>query len=130
MLRKAILSFLRVCINLTNSNGDYCEYMNSDASLLTILTNVITADLQRYSDSDHRYDMASGDDMSSNHEAEDEKRESRFEVLLLSLGLMINFIQESDHVKNLVLTSTLSNDIKRVFEKLISRKVHHNFNVF
>lgn len=102
--------------------------MNLDASLLTILINVITADPQRYSDSDHRHDMASNDDMSSNHEAEHEKRESRFEVLLLSLGLMINFIQESDHVKNLVLTSTLSSDIKRVFEELISRKVHHNLN--
>jgi len=129
VIRKAILSFLRVCINLTNSNGDYCEYMNSDASLLTILTNVIAADPQRYSDSDHQHDMVSNADMSPNHEAEHEKKESRFELLLLSLGLMINFIQESDSVKNLVLTSTLSNDIKKAFEKLISRKVYHNLNV-
>ena len=97
--------------------------MNTDMSLSTILTNKITKDTHCYSDTDFRRDTASNDDMSSNHEEEHEKRESRFEVLLLSLGLMINFVQESDRVKDIILTSSLSSDIKAVFDKLISREV-------
>jgi len=123
ILRKATLSFLRVCINLTNSSGEIAESLNTDTSLSTILTKVITADTQRYSDTDYRNDINSSDDISSTHEEEHEKRESRFEVLLLSLGLMINFVQESDKVKDLVLKTHLSNDIKRIFEKLITREV-------
>src|SRR5271154_5256926 len=123
ILRKATLSFLRVCINLTNSSGEIAESLNTDTSLSTILTKVITADTQRYSDTDYRNDINSSDDISSTHEEEHEKRESRFEVLLLSLGLMINFVQESDKVKDLVLKTHLSNNIKRVFEKLIALDV-------
>lgn len=63
------------------------------------------------------------DDSSSTQEEEHEKKESRFELLLLSLGLMINFVQESDKVKDLVLSAPLAADIKRIFEKLIARKV-------
>jgi hypothetical protein len=120
VLRKATLSFLRVCINLTNSSGEICEYLNTDTKLSTILTKIITIDPLRFSDTDYRNDMTSSDDISYNHEEEQEKRESRFEVLVLSLGLMINFVQESDKVKDLVLKSPLSNDIKKIFEKLIS----------
>ena len=120
VLRKATLSFLRVCINLTNSSGEICEYLNTDTMLSTILTKIITTDPLRFSNTDYRNDMTSNDDISYNHEEEQEKRESRFEVLLLSLGLMINFVQESDKVKDLVLKSPLSNDIKKIFEKLIS----------
>src|SRR5438046_2464281 len=95
VLRKVTLSFLRVCINLTNSSGEICEYLNVDTSLATILTNVITADCKRFSDTDYRSNTTSRDAASSpNPEEENEKRESRFEVLLLSLGLMINFVQE------------------------------------
>jgi hypothetical protein len=36
---------------------------------------------------------------------------------------MINFIQESDTIKDFILSSTISNDIKRIFEKLVSRDV-------
>ena len=91
--------------------------------MATILTNIITTDPQRFSDADYRNDPTSNDDISSNYEQEHEKRESRFEVLLLSLGLMINFVQESDQVKDSVLKSPLSSDIKKIFEKLISREV-------
>ena len=87
------------------------------------MTNIITTDPQRFSDADYRNDPTPQDDISSNYEEEQEKRESRFEVLLLSLGLMINFVQESDKVKDSVLKSPLSSDIKKVFEKLISREV-------
>lgn len=97
--------------------------MNPDTTLSTILTKIITTDPLRFSDADYRNDATSHDDISSNHEEEHEKRESRFEVLLLSLGLMINFVQESDKVKDSVLKSPLSNDIKKIFEKLISREV-------
>lgn len=122
-LRKATLSFLRVGINLTNSSNETCEALNNDISLATILTKVITADPKRYTDADYRSDTTSHDDGSSINEEEHEKRESRFEVLLLSLGLMINFVQESDQVKDMILSSPLANDVKRVFEKLMSREV-------
>jgi hypothetical protein len=123
LLRKATLSFLRVCINLANSSNEICEALNPDISLTTILANVITADAKRYTDADYRPDTTSHDDGSSINEEEHEKRESRFEVLLLSLGLMINFVQESDQVKDMILTSPLANNIKRVFEKLIALDV-------
>jgi hypothetical protein len=123
ILRKATLSFLRVGINLTNSSSEICEALNNDITLATNLAKVITADPKRYTDADYRPDTTSHDDRSSINEEEHEKRESRFEVLLLSLGLMINFVQESDQVKEMILSSSLGNDIKRVFEKLISREV-------
>jgi len=123
------LSFLRVCINLTNSSNKICEALNSDISLATILTKVITSDPKQYSDADYRPDTTSHDDGSSISEEEQEKRESRFEILLLSLGLMINFIQESDQVKELILSSPLANDVKRVFEKLNSREVFPSPNL-
>src|SRR5271156_3310419 len=119
LLRKATLSFLRVCINLTNSSNEICEALSTNISLATILGNVITGDAKRYSDADYRPDTTSHDDGSSINEEEHEKRESRFEVLLLSLGLMINFVQESDQVKDMILESHLSDDVKRIFEKLI-----------
>jgi hypothetical protein len=117
------LSFLRVCINLTNSSNEICEALSTDISLATILANVITADAKRYTDADYRPDTTSHDDGSSINEEDHEKRESRFEILLLSLGLMINFVQESDQVKDMILTSPLANNIKRVFEKLIALDV-------
>ena len=123
VLRKATLSFLRVCINLTNSSNEICEGLSTDISLATILANVITADAKRYTDADYRPDTTSHDDGSSINEEDHEKRESRFEILLLSLGLMINFVQESDQVKDMILTSPLANNIKRVFEKLIALDV-------
>ena len=123
VLRKATLSFLRVCINLTNSSNEICEALNTDISLATILATVITADAKRYTDADYRPDTTSHDDGSSINEEDHEKRESRFEILLLSLGLMINFIQESDLVKERVLSTPLANDIKTVFETLINRDV-------
>jgi hypothetical protein len=123
VLRKATLSILRVCINLTNSSSEICEALSTDISLATILANVITADAKRYTDADYRPDTTSHDDGSSINEEEHEKRESRFEILLLSLGLMINFVQESDQVKDMILTSPLANNVKRVFEKLIALDV-------
>jgi hypothetical protein len=120
-LRKATLSAFRVCINLTNSSGYICESLNTHLSLSTMLVKVIASDLQRYSDSDY-HDTASKDGSISSHEFQ-EIKESKFELLLLSLGLMINFIQESETVKDLVLSTHLGNDIKNVFEKLIDREV-------
>src|SRR5271169_1030699 len=123
ILRKATLSFLRVGINLTNSSSAICQALNYDIALTSILTKAVTADPKRYTDADYHLDTMSHDDGSSINEEEHEKRESRFEVLLLSLGLMINFVQESDQVKDMILSSPLANDIKRVFEKLIALDV-------
>jgi hypothetical protein len=84
---------------------------------------VITSDPQRYCDADYPQDTTSVDGSTSTQEEEHEKKESRFEILLLSLGLMINFVQESDNVKGLVLSAPLATDIKRIFEKLLAREV-------
>jgi len=92
-------------------------------SLSTALVNVITANPQRYTDVDYRSDNASHGESSTINEEEHEKKESRFEVMLLSLGLMINFVQESEKVKDLVLPSPLATQIRNAFEKLISREV-------
>lgn len=54
---------------------------------------------------------------------EQEKGEARFELLILSLGLMINFVQESEEVKDSVLGTSLATDIKDIFETLIARDV-------
>jgi hypothetical protein len=116
------LSFLRVCINLTNSSSFVCESLNTDLSLSTLLVSIIASDLQRYSDSDY-HDTASKDGSSSSQEEDQERKESRFELLLLSLGLMINFIQESETVKDQVLSTRLGTDIKDVFESLVAREV-------
>jgi hypothetical protein len=117
------LSFLRVCINLTNSSTAICESLNKDLSLATLLTNVITSDSQRYCDAEYPHDTGSVDDTSSIQEEEHEKKESRFELLLLSLGLMINFVQESDMVKDMVLSSSIATNIKDIFERLIEKEV-------
>ena len=122
MLRKSTLSILRVCINLTNCGDEVCEYLNPDISLSTILTQIITSDPQRYSNADYCNDVKSNDGASLNEE-EHEKKESWFEVLILSLGLMINFVQESDKVKDMVIKSKLGDNIKEIFEKLILREV-------
>jgi hypothetical protein len=116
------LSFLRVCINLTNASSFVCESLNADLSLSTLLVRIIASDLQRYSDSDY-HDTASKDGSSSSQEDDQERKESRFELLLLSLGLMINFIQESETVKDQVLSTRLGTDIKDVFESLVAREV-------
>jgi hypothetical protein len=116
------LSFFRVCINLTNSSSYVCEYLNTDLSLSTLLVKIIASDLQRYSDSDY-HDTTSKDGSSFSQEDDQERKESRFELLLLSLGLMINFIQESETVKDRVLSTRLGTDIKDVFESLIAREV-------
>lgn len=122
--RKATLSLLRVCINLTNSTGEICEYLAPDLDLPELLAGIITSDPQRYSDTDYRRNSKShSDHLSATHEADHEHRESRFEVLLLSLGLMINFVQESDATKDLVLTSRIPTSILHIFEKLLSRDV-------
>jgi hypothetical protein len=122
ILRKVTLSFLRVCINLTNSSSFVCESLNTDLSLSTLLVRIIASDLQRYSESDY-HDTASKDGSFSSHEDDQERKESRFELLLLSLGLMINFIQESETVKDQVLSTRLGTDIKDVFESLVAREV-------
>ena len=120
------MSFLRVCINLTNSCGEICEYLDPDLELSTILASVIASDPQRYSNADYRRESDSDSDhLPSAHEAKHEERESRFEVLLLSLGLMINFVQESDTVKDLILSSPIPNGIIHIFEKLVCRDVIH-----
>ena len=97
--------------------------MDTDLSLFTALVNIVTVNPQRYSEADYRLDNNSRDETSSISEEEHEKKESRFGVLLLSLGLMINIVQESDKVKELVLTSSLANEIKNIFEELIAREV-------
>lgn len=118
------MRFLRVCINLTNSSSEICESLNTDFLLSTLLTRVITADPQRYRDAEYPENAGSVDDTSSSHNEDHEKKESRFELHLLCLGLMINFVQESDKVKELVLSSPLAVDIKNVFEKLVAREVY------
>jgi hypothetical protein len=127
-LRKATLSFLRVCINLTNSSSQICEFLNNnnnkDLSLAKLLVNTITSNPQHYSDADHHHHSRTAPkDSPTLAREEQEKPESRFELLLLSLGLMINFIQESDLVKDRILSTPLANDIKTVFETLITRDV-------
>jgi len=119
--RKATLTFLRVCINLTNSSSANCDYLNKDDSLISLLTNIITADPGRYAEAYYRNEAQSDDDNSSTEEHE--LRESKFELVLLSLGLMINFVQESQNLKDLVLSMSSATDIKNTFEKLISRDV-------
>ena len=119
--RKATLTFLRVCINLTNSSSANCDYLNKDDSLISLLTNIITADPRRYAEAYYRNEAQSDDDNSSTEEHE--LRESKFELVLLSLGLMINFVQESQNLKNLVLSTSSATNIKNTFEKLISRDV-------
>jgi hypothetical protein len=116
IIRKITLTFLRICINLTNSSSDICESLN-DTPILPTLTNIIRSEPQRYYDTDFQHE--SNKDMSE----ELTTRESRFELLLLSLGLMINFVQESDKLKTMVLTSDLSNNLKTIFQDLISRDV-------
>jgi hypothetical protein len=123
LIRKVTLGFLRVCINLTNSSGAVCESLVTDLTLPTVLAQIITSDPQRYCDAEYHKDTISVDDSSSTHEEEHEKKESRFELLLLSLGLMINFVQESDKVKDLILAGPFAIDIKYVFEKLVAREV-------
>jgi hypothetical protein len=119
------LSLLRVCINLTNSTGEICEYLAPDMELPTLLAGIITSDPQRYSDADYRRNSKSDSDhLSATHESDHEQRESHFEVLLLSLGLMINFVQESDSTKDLVLSSPIPTSILHIFEKLLSRDVY------
>jgi hypothetical protein len=117
------LSVLRVCINLTNSGGEVCEYLNPDTSLSTILTQIITSDSQRYSDAYYHNDAKANDDVTLNDD-DNEKKESQFEVLLLCIGLMINFIQESDKVKDMVIEAKLADNIRKIFEKLILREVY------
>jgi hypothetical protein len=92
--------------------------------LPTLLAGIITSHPQRYSDADYRRNSKSDSDhLSATHEADHEQRESHFEVLLLSLGLMINFVQESDSTKELVLSSPIPTSILHIFEKLLSRDV-------
>ena len=118
-----------MCINLTNSSAEICESLNTDTSLSNILTRVITENPERYFDEDYRSDRTSHLESSSISE-EQEIKESRFEVLLLCLGLMINFVQESDKVKDIILASPLAGSIKTVFENLISRDVSSCSKVF
>ena len=119
--RSATLSFLRVCINLTNSSNEICEFLNKDLSLSTLLAKTITSNPKHYSDADHS--PASKSTNPAIAKEDHEKAESRFELLLLSLGLMINFVQESDLVKDLILSHPLADDIKTIFETLITGDV-------
>jgi hypothetical protein len=118
-LRKATLSLLRTTINLTNSSTEICNHLNKDLSLPSLLCKTITSNPQLYVDADHH----SKSGPVANVKEEQEKGESRFELLVLSLGLMINFVQESQEVKDIVLGTNLANDIKDIFETLISRDV-------
>ena len=124
--RKATLTFLRICINLTNSSSANCDHLNPDDSLIGLLTKVVTSDPGRYAEAYYRNEAQSDDDNSSTEEHE--LRESKFELVLLSLGLMINFVQESESLKNLVLSTSSATDIKNTFEKLISREVFSCYN--
>jgi hypothetical protein len=119
----ATLSFLRASINLTNSSGEICEALSKDLKLATALTNVITAAPEQFSDAyQEKNDSLL---MSSVAEpGENNFKESRFDLLLLSLGLLINFVQESTKVKEMLLSATLADEIKGTFEKLISRDVY------
>jgi Wings apart-like protein regulation of heterochromatin len=114
LIRKTTLSFLRVSINLTNSNPEICEALNYDTSLMTVLTNIITANPDRYSDSYYHH---------SSIDSSTEPHESEFDLVLLSLGLMINFAQESDKVKESLLATPLANSITSTFENLIAKDV-------
>jgi len=120
--QKATLGLLRVSINLTNSNGEVCEALNRDTSLVTALTDIITTDPEHYSHAYHQekdaQTVASAEDA-----PEQEEREANFDLLLLSLGLMINFVQESGKVKEMVLSTDLPGQINLLFEKLIARDV-------
>ena len=125
VLRKTILSLLRVCINLTNATPEICEFLNSDGFLSAELTKVITADTKNYTNTDHLY----GDEgMTEIQDGGNEKREARFELLLLTLGLMINFVQESNQVKESVIASSQASSILSTFEQLRSKKVSDSAN--
>lgn len=110
-----------MCINLTNSSNEICEFLNKDLSLSTLLAKTITSNPKHYSDADHS--PASKSTNPAIAKEDHEKAESRFELLLLSLGLMINFVQESDLVKDLILSHPLADDIKTIFETLITGDV-------
>jgi len=110
-----------VCINLTNSSNEICEFLNKDLSLSTLLAKTITSNPKHYSDADHSSTSKSTNPAIAKEDQE--KAESRFELLLLSLGLMINFVQESELVKDLILSHPLADDIKTIFETLINGDV-------
>jgi hypothetical protein len=118
-LRKATRSLLRTTINLTNSSTEICNHLNKDLSLSSLLSKTITSTPQLYVDADHH----SKNGTATNVKGEQEKGEARFELLVLSLGLMINFVQESEKVKDIVLGMNLATDIKNIFETLIARDV-------
>lgn len=122
-VRKATLRFLRVSINLTNSSGEACEALNQDLSLSTILTKLVTVDVEQYSHEHIHQEKGDRADISSDEEEELAKTESDFELLLLSLGLMINFIQESEKVKDMILSTELAMDIRTTFETLVHKDV-------
>ena len=118
-IRRATLSFLRVCINLTNSNGETCEALNDGTDITKVLVDVITKHPERYYDKDYEKDsnsIKSSDD-------DNELRESRFELLLLGLGLMINLVQESNYLKKTV-QSNYGEEVEKIFETLITHDVY------
>lgn len=115
-LRKATLSLLRTTINLTNSSTEICNHLNKDLSLPSLLCKTITSTPQLYVDADHHSKNGPAANLK-------EEQEMRFELLVLSLGLMINFVQESEEVKDIILGTSLATDIKDIFETLIARDV-------
>ena len=123
LTRKATLSFLRVSINLTNSSSEICEKLNKDLALAKSLTEVITADPEHYSHAYHHEEREAQTVRSAEDEQEQEMKESKFDLLLLCLGLMINFVQESVKVKEMFVASELSVEIRAIFEKLIAKDV-------
>jgi Wings apart-like protein regulation of heterochromatin len=117
--RKSTLAFLRVCINLTNSSFEICESLDTDLTLSTELTKIVTADSRHYVNQEPYRDG-----QADHSDGDAEKKESRFELLILTLGLMINFVQESQAVKNAILASPQASQIKIVFEKLMASDVN------
>jgi hypothetical protein len=116
LIRKTTISLLRVSINLTNCS-EVCETLNGDKSLIVLLTKIITTYPERYSDAFfHQGGEMNDESLSDEHGA-------LFELLLLSLGLMINFAQESDTVKELILSTSAGKEIRFAFEDLVAKDV-------
>jgi Wings apart-like protein regulation of heterochromatin len=112
------MSFLRICINLTNSNGETCEALNEETNIAKILVDIITQHPDRY----YEHDIEK-DSIKDSSEEDNELRESRFELLLLGLGLMINLVQESARVHDLIRT-THGHKIETIFDFLTSKEVY------
>ena len=122
-VRLATLRFFRVCINLTNSCSNYCEYLDKDSILSIALARLVTSDPQKYCDGEVVENSTSDRHSPSSVNDDQGRKEFQFEILLLSLGLLINFVQESTEVKDKILASSVATDIKNLFENLMTRKV-------